>query len=114
MEKMTYKNAIAYVLENHNIPDEIREKLTALSASLDHKRPNKLTKEQEANLNTAEVILNAMEKDTVYSGFDLRENIAEVAGFTPQKLTAIMRILIENGKVTKGNMNGKTVYTKAG
>lgn len=104
-KKMTYVAALTYALENCEMPEDVREKLTALRAQQE-KRNNtekKPTKTQQANANLREVVLNILRENgspmTVTEVFNAMSDNPEVA--STQKVSALMRQLLLEGKVVK-------------
>lgn len=120
MTKMTYAQAIDFALDVMN-PDvdpeddkfsweEVREKLEALKAQLAKRGSVKTpTKTQKANEEVKAVIADVLaetgEKMTV------TEMIADerLNGYTNQKISALLRQMVEAGKVVK-TTEGKKAY----
>lgn len=104
-EKMTYVTALTYALENCEMPEDVREKLTALRAQQEKRNgaDKKPTKTQQANANLREVVLNVLRNEgkpmTVTEVFNLMSDVPEVA--STQKVSALMRQLLLDGKVVK-------------
>lgn len=104
-EKMTYVTALTYALENCEMPEDVREKLTALRAQQEKRNSadKKPTKTQQANANLREVVLNVLRNEgkpmTVTEVFNLMSDVPEVA--STQKVSALMRQLLLDGKVVK-------------
>jgi hypothetical protein len=101
MEKMTYVKAIAYVTENCALPEEVAERLTALSASLVKKNSavRKPTASQLANEGFKTAILEflAEHAEESFSAKELAEQVAALADFNPQRVTGLLRSL-DNAK----------------
>lgn len=109
MTKMTYAVAIDNAI-NGNITEEVKEKLEALKASLakrasGSKSPTKIQKENEGvKAVIAEVLSESGSKMTVT---DLVSD--ERLPYTNQKVSALLRQMIEAGIVVK-TMEGKKAY----
>ena len=81
----------------------------------------KLTKEQEQNLVYTEQIFQTMEMNRRYSVAELMKelpfideyNTTHENDFSVQKLTSLVKPLIESGRVIKTMEKRKTYYTKA-
>lgn len=104
--KMTYALALEAVLAlpAGTLSPEVIEKLTALRATYDRKASaeRKPTKNQLANVTLAEIVLNTLRElgkpSTVTEVFQLLE-VPEIQ--SPQKVSALMRQLLLEGKVVK-------------
>ena len=119
MTKMTYVNAIDYILNTaesmHGQDDstfvEACEKLEALKASLVNRKSSAktLTKTQVENEGIKKLIVQTLadsgEKMTV-TGLLGCEGLG---GYTNQKISALLRQLVEANKVTK-TLEGKKAY----
>lgn len=116
MTKMTYVEAIDLVLnafdsEAYTEPDVVKEKLEALKTSLANRKSSSKkgqTKAQKENEGIKEIILSTLaesgEKMTV-TGLTKCEGL----DYSGQKISALLRQLIESGKVEK-TMEGKKAY----
>lgn len=112
-KKMSYASAIDYVLSGAELTDEVRERLEALKASLQKRYASKThapTKTQIANAAIVEQIGEAMEAGVEYTTADIAGLVPELAGATPQKVTPLMRKLMDAGKVVAEKVKGKKVY----
>lgn len=115
-KKMTYLSALTYVLESCEMPDEVREKMEALRASHERKATadKKPTKNQVVNVALADVVLNTLrEMGTPSTATDIfkmveNENIQSV-----QKVTALLRALLLEGKVVKTQGEKRTTLFSA-
>lgn len=114
-KKMTSKVALDYVLNNCEVPTEIKEKLTAMREALDRKSANgekKMTATQIENL-THKAVLEANLSVEPATISDYIKSISEFAGMTPQKLSPIMNTLVEEGKAVKSTIKGRSYFAKA-
>lgn len=113
---MALDTAINFLNENIQYGDDFSatvEKLTALKEQLAKRGSSKTpTKTQKANEEVKAVIINVLtdtnEKMTV------TEMLADehLSGYTNQKISALLRQMIESGKVTK-TIENKKAYFKA-
>ena len=104
-EKMTYGKAVAYVLENCEIPAEVKEKLEGLAGSLAKKNgtAKKPTKTQQENEVHKENILNFL-RSNPEEGFtcdSIRKAVDSLAEASNQKVSALMTQLVEAKAVEK-------------
>lgn len=112
--KMTNVKALAYVLENCEVPADVAERFTAMKASLEKKATRKPTgpsKAQIARMALAEQVFAAMESGVDYTCGDIAGLIPELAGATPQKVSPLMRML--GDRVNHTTVKGKAIYSIA-
>lgn len=114
MTNMTYAMAIDSAI-NGNITEEVVEKLEALKAQLakrgSSKTPTKTQKENEVIMaKILEALADVGEPTTVT---DLLAHGVEGFELTNQKASALLRKLIEAGKVTKAKEGKKMLYSLA-
>ena len=112
--KMTNVKALAYVLENCEVPAEVAEKLTAIKGSYEKRasrKPNGPTKAQVARAELAEKVYGLMEHGVEYGNAEIASLVPELEGATPQKVSPLMKLLGERIEVTK--VKGKAIYKLA-
>ena len=114
MEKMTYVKAIDVVLNGGEMTAEVKEKLEALKASIAKKNSaeRKPTATQTANEGFKVAILNAMESGKGYTITDLMKSVAEIADLSNQRVSAIVRQMVESGDVVREEIKRKASFTK--
>lgn len=113
-KKMSYVSAIDVVLSGAEMTDEVRERLEALKGSLAKRasyKSSQPSKAQRERLAIADKVLAAMEPTVVYGSADIAGLIPELAGATPQKVTALMKTLGESVQTSK--VKGKAYYSLA-
>jgi len=116
-KKMTYAQALEIAI-NTVVDDEVKERLTALKASLQKKADSKKpTKTQEANevLKTQVVeYLSTLDKGVTVSEIIKAEPFKDME-LSNQKMSAILRLLGENGDkvVVKTTDGKKTLFSLA-
>ena len=114
-DKMTNRKALTYAIDNlTDAPAEVIAKLTKMVEQLDKKNasPKKLTAQQVKNEELKEVIVDFL-ADNVDTGFtvsDLLKAIAELEGDSNQHVSALMRQLVEAGKVEKYSEKRRTYF----
>lgn len=116
IEKMTNVKALAYVLENCELTEEVAEKIAKIKASYEKKSATgerKPTANQVANEALKEAIVEAMEANTLYRVGDMLKGFECLAGLSAPKVTALMTQLKDEGKVIRSEDKGKAFYTKA-
>ena len=113
MTKMTNKTALAYVVENYAVPDEVREKLEGMIAQLEKKNAGsrKPTKTQIENEGYKALMLEVM-SDQPMTVTDVMKAVPEFAEFSNQKVAALMKGLFNEGKVTKTTEKGRSYFAK--
>lgn len=113
--KMTYGKAVDYVLKNCDLPEDVREKMGDLAVSLAKKNGSerKPTATQVANEGYKAAILEYLtdvaEGKTVS---DILKEVPAVAGFSNQKVSALMTQLVDegNGPVEKYSDKRRTYF----
>lgn len=96
MEKITNVKALAYVLENCDLADEVREKIEKMKAQFEKKNSaeKKPTANQVANKGIQDAILESMQNGKLYTITDMIKEIPACADLTNQKVSALIRPLI--------------------
>lgn len=116
MEKMTNSKALAFVLnmEGVELPADVREKLTNIKASIDKKNSaeRKPTATQTENVGLKSAIVEGMESGKAYTISELMKAIPELADLTNQRVSALVRQLKDEGKVTREEIKRKAYFTK--
>lgn len=116
-EKMTNKKAISYVLENvTDLPADVREKLEAILTSFEKKSSTgKLTKTQQENLALRHLILDFMRDDPnrLMTCTEIGKAIPKLDGASNQKISHLMRGLVDTKEVEKLVEKGKSYFRLA-
>ena len=96
MEKITNVKALAYVLENCDLTDEVREKVEKMKAQFEKKNSaeKKPTANQVANKELQSAILEGMQNGKLYTITDMIKEIPACATLTNQKVSAIVRAMV--------------------
>ena len=96
MEKITNVKALAYVLENCDLTDEVREKVEKMKAQFEKKNSaeKKPTANQIANQELQVAILEGMQNGKLYTITDMIKEIPACATLTNQKVSAIVRAMV--------------------
>ena len=112
MEKMTYVKALEIAIatvEN----EEVKTKLTALQASIAKKNSaeRKPTATQTANAGFKVAIENGMELGKKYTITDLMKSISELADLSNQRVSAIVRQMVESGTLVREEIKRKAYFS---
>lgn len=103
--KLTYASAIELILNGEPMTDEVREKLTALKASLDKRNAGerKQTAQQVANEGIRSAILSYMAENhnRMFTITEIMKEVPACAELTNQRVTALVRQLKDDGKVER-------------
>ena len=117
--KMTNRKALAYVLENVNtLPADVREKLENMAAAMENKadttkrKPTKTQVENEGLRGHIMAFLRA-NPNLLVTCTDLTKKVPALEGMNNQKVSALMKPLVEAGQVTKVTEKGKSVFQLA-
>ena len=112
-DKMTNVKALAYVLENYDLPDEISEKVKAMKASYEKRNASKAGKPSKKAAENAEIAERVIAAMVAGEGYDTN-GIKALLGdseLSPQKVTAVMKAL--GNRVVAEKVKGKAVYRLA-
>lgn len=112
-KKMSYVGALSVVLDGGEITPEVTERLEALKASLVKRASHKQegpTKAQKARFELADKVFDAMVDGESYGSAEIAGLIPETEGFSSQKVTALMKGLVADGRVATEKVKGKAVY----
>jgi hypothetical protein len=118
MTKMTYANALSYVLSAEiSLPEDVREKLTALKSSVEKKKSSekKPTAQQVANDAVKEAILSHManDPDRMFTITELMKEVPALSEATNQRTSALVRQLMNIGKVVRIEDKRKAYFQMA-
>ena len=110
-KKMTKATAMtlgaeALAVVNPEAAEILAKEAARLSAP--RKATGKVSKEQAANMETADALLLAMEPEVKYTASEAGKLVGVE---TPQKATAILKLLVETGAVIK-EAGRKTLYSR--
>ena len=116
--KMTNRKAINFVLENCDVPEDVREKFEGMLAALDRKatadrKPTAKQVENEGIREALVAFINANAGDTENGGFTVTELIKSVdvvADASNQKVSAILRQAVLNGEVARATIKRHTYF----
>ena len=115
MEKMTNVKALNYVLANCEIPTDVREKLERMVETNSRKNNTsgrKATKTQIENEALITEVLAMMETGKAYTITELVKAFASEKVQTSQKMQALVKKMIADGKATRSEEKGKAYFTK--
>lgn len=114
MTKMTYAQALTIAIETIENA-EAKAKLEALKTSIEKKNgaTRKPTATQKANEGYKVAILEGMEKGKAYTITDLMKSVEGIAELSNQRVSAIVRQMVEAGLVTREEVKRKAYFTKA-
>lgn len=116
MTKMTNVKAIAYVIENCEVPQEVMEKLEKIKVSFEKKSSGerKPTKTQTENEGLKTAILDFMETDVLYSIGQLTKEVPELVaiGASSQKVSALVKQLKDSGLVERVEEKRKAYFKR--
>ena len=112
--KMTYVKALEIAIKAVEDNKEVAEKLEALKASVAKKNSaeRKPTATQKVNESYKVAILNGMESGKAYTITDLMKSVAEISELSNQRVSAIVRQMVESGTVTREEVKRKAYFTK--
>lgn len=113
-EKMTYVRALSYVLTNcHDLPTDVAEKLESLREQTEKRNATdkKPSKQKQANIDLSASLLALMissgENLTVSEWMGKGEPFASMSN---QKVSSLMHMLKEDGKIVKSTEKRKSYF----
>ena len=111
VDKMTYGKALDFVLTKCDLPTEVADKLTALSASIAKKNSaeRKPTKTQIENAHIKDAIADFMQDGVIYTAAEVAKGL-EISSSKASSLLAQMRA---DGRVVVTTEKRKNFYTLA-
>ena len=114
MEKMTKRDYFNRILAYAHEEDKefILHELELL-AKKNERKSSKPSAKQLANAELMNVIYNAMEDGKSYTVTELHKAIPELAEFSGNKVSALVRGLRLDGRVVRTEVKGKAYFTKA-
>lgn len=113
--KVTQKIAIGYVLENCELPEEIKEKFESMLVALDKKSnaPRNPSPEVIENKGLRNAILKGMEVGKAYTIGDLIACIPELAGCSTHRVSALLTPLKREGVIVRTEIKRKAYFSLA-
>ena len=113
MTKMTYVSALEVAISAVG-EGEVREKLEALKASIAKKNgaERKPTATQTANEGFKVAILEGIEAGKGYTITDIMKSVSAVADLSNQRVSAIVRQMVEAGDLTREEIKRKAYFSK--
>jgi uncharacterized protein with gpF-like domain len=116
MEKMTNVKALNYVLENCELSPEVREKVENIRNQFEKKNggEKKPTANQVANDNLRSAILAEMEPNVLYTVTDMMKKLSCCAELSNQKISALIRTLVDSNVIEKTVDKRKSYFRKIG
>lgn len=113
MTKMTYVSALEVAI-NSVSEVAVKEKLEALKASIEKKNgaERKMTATQKENADIKVKIAEAMESGKAYTITEMMKSIEALKDLSNQRVSAIVRQMVESGTVTREEIKRKAYFTK--
>ena len=114
MEKTTNVKALAYVLDNYDLPTEIHAKLEKMKVQFEKKNSaeKKPTATQIENEGIKNLILEVI-GDSSLTITEMQKINGELAERSNQKLSALLKQMVENGSVVREEIKRKAYFKKA-
>lgn len=111
-EKMTNAKALNYVLENVELPKEVREKIQNIYISTIKKTANrKPSKASQENKAYAELVYQVLVNKKPMTISEIMKSNETLSQLSNQKVTAVVRMMIADGTVTKIVDGKKSTFT---
>ena len=111
----TNKTALSYVIENCEIPAEVKTKIEGMIAQLEKKSgaERKPTARQTENAKLKVAILSEMEPNVLYLVGDILKAFTCLPeDMTSQRLSAVLNQMVASGEVSKTTEKNKAYFSK--
>ena len=114
MEKTTNVKALAYVLDNYDLPTEIHAKLEKMKVQFEKKNSaeKKPTATQIENEGIKNLILEVI-GDSSLTITEMQKINSELAERSNQKISALLKQMVENGSIVREEIKRKAYFKKA-
>ena len=116
-QKMTQRIAINYVMDNCELPEDVKAKFESMLLALDKKSAKngerKPTKTQVANEGFKEIILANMEPNRLYTITELVKEMPFGEELSNQRVSALVRQLKDAGLVKRTEEKRKAYFSLA-
>ena len=116
-QKMTQRIAINYVMDNGELPEDVKAKFESMLLALDKKSAKsgerKPTKTQVANEGFKEIILTNMEPNRLYTITELVKEMPFGEELSNQRVSALVRQLKDAGLVKRTEEKRKAYFSLA-
>lgn len=117
-KQMTKAQALAAALEIIKEPQELVEKLQSMleqqkkqdSAKRNRKGTSKVAKEKAQNMELVRELFIGMEEPKALTLDEIKKAIPSFNDFTPQKTSAIMKALVDNGEMERTTKDKKVAF----
>ena len=114
MEKTTNVKALAYVLENYELPAEVKAKLEKMKVQFEKKNSaaKKPTATQIENEGIKNIILETLGSKSM-TITEMQKANPELAERSNQKVSALLKQMTESGSVKREEIKRKAYFSKA-
>ena len=114
MEKITNVKALSIVLDTCTLSDEVRAKLEKMKAQFEKKNSaeKKPTATQIENEGIKSVILETI-GDGSFTISELQKLNSELAEHSNQKISALLKQMVESGSIKREEIKRKAYFSKA-
>ena len=117
MTKMTQKIALNYVIDNCELPEEVKAKIESMIVALEKKSAKsgerKPTKTQVANEGFKAIIVDNMEHGRLYTITEIAKEMPFGEELSNQRVSALVRQLKDAGVVVRTEEKRKAYFSLA-
>lgn len=115
LEKMTNEKALAYVLENCELPDDVAEKVTKIHESIAKKKSaSGSKKDTEAVQAIFTEIANTLDKAKKYRVAEIAQAVPSLKGASTSKVTTYVTWMYKDGLMNKTIEKNISYYSLIG
>lgn len=113
-EKITNKSALQYILDNYELPEEYKTKVTSMIEAYDKraKAPRNPSAEVLANKALRQDILDNMEPEKWYTINDIISAVPSLATASVHKVSALLTPMKNEGLVERTEIKRKAHFRK--
>ena len=111
-EKMTNRKALEFISKNYDLPTEVADKVKGMIAQLEKKSSaeRKPTKTQQENAEFLRMLTEFLSDGEARSIADCIKGIPAFADFSTPKVSALMKMLKDAGKVERTEVKGRAYF----
>lgn len=109
-------NAIKEILEAQEqfaLAEFIQNEIELVRKKNSRKPSDKPTKAQMENIRLMDAIANALEPEKAFTVSDILRTVPELNGMSNQKVSALARAMVTDGRLIRSEVKGKAFFTLA-
>lgn len=115
-DKLTNAKALAFVLNNCDLPSDIREKVEGIKAQIEKRnssKSSKPTKEQKANAEIKATIAEVLADNVARTVTEIMHLVPALEDASNQKASALVNQLVKEGVLKREEIKRKAYFSLA-